>query len=128
MIARPFQDIWKDQCEAAEGIIAAHGKVAALDYLIGEKLDNYAEAAATRPEFARELPRFVAAVRQIFSREDIAAYFEAIEEDAGKPNTGADAEELEESELIMSVAAKQDRFRRLQVLKAMLLAGTLGTS
>jgi phosphopantothenate synthetase len=36
-----FQDIWKDQCDAAEGIAAAHGKVQALDYLIGEKLDTY---------------------------------------------------------------------------------------
>jgi len=33
--------------------------------------------------FVPELPRFVAAVRQIFSTDDIAAYFEAIEEDAG---------------------------------------------
>jgi hypothetical protein len=39
--------------------------------------------AATRPEFACELPRFVAEVRRIFSKDDIAAYFEAIEEDAG---------------------------------------------
>jgi hypothetical protein len=35
----------------------------ALDYLIGEKLLTYAESAVTRPEFARELPRFVAEVR-----------------------------------------------------------------
>jgi phosphopantothenate synthetase len=45
------------------GIAAAHGKVDALDSLIGEKPDNYAQAAATRPEFARELPRFVAEAR-----------------------------------------------------------------
>jgi hypothetical protein len=127
-MARRFQDIWKDQCEAAEGIAAAHGNVDALDYLIGEKLDNCAQAAATRPEFARELPRFVAAIRQIFSTDDIEAYFEALEEDAGIPNTGTNAAELEESGLLMSVAAKQARIRRLQVLKAMLLAGTLGTA
>jgi hypothetical protein len=123
-----FQDIWKDQCEAAAGIAAAHGKVQALDYLIGEKLDTYAQTAATRPEFARELPRFVAEVRRIFSRGDIAAYFEAIEEDAGIPNTGPDAAELEESGLLMSVADKKARIRRLQGLKAMLLAETLGTA
>jgi hypothetical protein len=123
-----FQDIWKDQCDAAEGIAAAHGKVQALDYLIGEKLDTYALTAATRPEFARELPRFVARVRRIFSRDDIAAYFEAIEEDASIPNTGPDAAELEESGLLMSLADKQARIRRLQGLKAMLLAKTLGTA
>ena len=127
-MAGRFQDIWKDQCAAAEDIAAAHGKVNALDYLIGEKLDSYAETAATRPEFARELPQFVAEVRRIFSTDDIAAYFEAIEEDAGIPNMGPDAAELEESGLLMSVAAKQARIKRLQVLKAMLLAGTLGTA
>jgi len=127
-MTRRFQDIWKDQCEAAEGIAAGHGKVDALDYLIGEKLDNYVQAAATRPEFARELPRFVAEVRRIFSTDDIAAYFEAIEEDAGIPNTGPNAAELEKSGLLMSVVEKQARIRRLQVLKAMLLAGTLGTA
>jgi hypothetical protein len=127
-MTRRFQDIWRNQCEAAEGIATAHGKVEALDYLIGEKLDNYAQAAATRPEFARELPRFVAEVRRIFSRDDIAAYFEAIEEDAGIPNTGPDAAELEESGLLMSMADKQARIRRFQGLKAMLLAETLGTA
>ena len=48
-----------------------HGILSALDYLIGEKLLIYAETAVTRPEFARELPRFVAEVREIFSGEEI---------------------------------------------------------
>jgi hypothetical protein len=127
-MTRRFQDVWKDQCEAAEGIAAAHGKVEALDYLIGEKLDTYALTAATRPKFARELPRFVAEVRRIFSRDEIEAYFEAIEEDAAIPNTEPDAAEFEESGLFMSVADKQARIKRLQGLKAMLSAETLGTA
>ena len=76
-MTRRFQDIWKDQCKAAEGIAARFGTVQALDYLIGEKLDVYASGATTRPEFARELPRFLAEVRGISSRYYIAAYFEA---------------------------------------------------
>jgi len=48
-----------------------HGVVSALDYLIGEKLMTYAETAIGRPEFARELPRFVAEIWSIFSAEEI---------------------------------------------------------
>ena len=48
-----FQDIWKEQCVAARSVRAQHGILSALDYLIGEKLLTYAEAAVTRPEFAR---------------------------------------------------------------------------
>jgi hypothetical protein len=36
------QDIWKDQCKAAEGITARFGTVQALNYLIGEKSYNKA--------------------------------------------------------------------------------------
>ena len=57
MTGRRFQDIWKDQCEAARGVREQHGVVSALEYLIGEKLMTYAETAVRRTEFARELPR-----------------------------------------------------------------------
>jgi hypothetical protein len=50
-----------------------------LDYLIGEKLLIYAETAVTRPEFARELPRFIAEVREIFSGEEIGHYVSHLE-------------------------------------------------
>jgi hypothetical protein len=126
-MTRRLQDIWKDQCKAAEGIAARLGTVQALDYLIGEKLDVYASSAATRPEFARELPRFLAEVRRIFARYDIAAYFEALEQDAGVPNSGPHAKKLEDSGLLMSVADRKARVERLQQLKVMLLVETLGT-
>ena len=38
----------------------------ALDYLVSEKLLNFAEAAEQHPEFAAELPRFQAAVWEVF--------------------------------------------------------------
>jgi hypothetical protein len=63
MTGHRFQDIWKEQCEAARSVRDRYDLVAALDYLIGEKLLNYAETAVTRPEFARQMPRFVAGVR-----------------------------------------------------------------
>jgi hypothetical protein len=126
-MTRRFQDIWKDQCKAAEGIAARFDTVQALDYLIGEKLDVYANSATTRPEFARELPRFLAEIRRIFSRYDIAAYFEGLERDAVVPNSGPHAKKLEDSGLLMSVADRRARIKRLQQLKVMLLVETLGT-
>ena len=72
-MTRRFQDIWISQCAAARTILERHGDVAALDYLIGEKLMRYAESAKRHPEFARELPRFVAEIRNIFTAEEILA-------------------------------------------------------
>jgi hypothetical protein len=64
---------------AARSVRAQHGILSALDYLIGEKLLIYAETAVTRPEFARELPRFVAEVREMFSGEEIGHYLNHLE-------------------------------------------------
>ena len=58
-----FHEIWVEQCEAAEGIKRRYGTKAAFDYLVAEKLLNFADAASSHPAFARELPRFVAHVR-----------------------------------------------------------------
>lgn len=79
MPERRFQDIWKEQCQAALGVRQRHGVVSALDYLIGEKLMDYAEMAVTRPEFARELPSFVAEIRKIFGAEEIRVYVDHLE-------------------------------------------------
>lgn len=61
-----FEKIWVQQLKATKGIRRRFGVESALDYLIREKLLNFAEAAEERPEFARELPRFLAQVWQIF--------------------------------------------------------------
>jgi hypothetical protein len=88
-----FQDVWKQQCEAARSIRVQHGVLSALDYLIGEKLMIYTDRAVTRPEFARELPRFVAEVRDIFSGEEIRHYLDhlarmaAIEDEQARMRT-----------------------------------------
>jgi hypothetical protein len=80
MPERRFQDIWKEQCEAAREVRQRHGVVSALDYLIGEKLLDYAEMAVTRPELAPELPSFVAMIRSMFGAEEIRAYLEHLDE------------------------------------------------
>ena len=50
------------------------GTKKALDYLIGEKLFAFVEAAEQDSEFARELPGFVAAIQRLFSAAEIRAY------------------------------------------------------
>ena len=84
MTGRRFQDISKDQCEAARGVREKHGVISALEYLIGDKLMTYAETAVGRPEFARELPRFVAEIRSIFSAEEIRLYLQHLERTAAQ--------------------------------------------
>ena len=80
MSERRLQDVWIAQCEATGRIRDEHGVNSAFDYLVGEKLMTYAQTAATRPEFARELPRFAAEVRWLFSAEEIRDQFARIEQ------------------------------------------------
>jgi len=74
-----FHKIWVKQCVAAEHIKLRYGSKAAFDYIVAEKLFNFADAATAHPEFARELPRFVARVRGLFTAEEIRADLNRIE-------------------------------------------------
>ena len=69
-----FEKIWLKQCKATKGIRRRFGAESALDYLIGEKLVMFAEEAERRPEFAKELPRFLAAIWQVFNQYELAGY------------------------------------------------------
>lgn len=69
-----FEKIWVQQCKATKGIKRHFGVKSALDYLIREKLLDFADAAEERPEFARELPRFLAEVWQNFNQYELAGY------------------------------------------------------
>jgi hypothetical protein len=74
-----FHEIWVKQCEAAEHVKLRYGSKAAFDYIVAEKLFTFADVAATHPEFARELPRFVARVRALFTVEEMQAHLHRIE-------------------------------------------------
>jgi hypothetical protein len=50
-----FHKIWEEQCEATRTIRERFGVENPLDYLIGEKLLNFAKAAGQDPDFAAEL-------------------------------------------------------------------------
>ena len=127
MNAKRFQDIWVEQCEAGRGVREKHGVVAALGYLIGEKLMNFAETAVTHPEFARELPRFVAEIRGIFCTDEIRVYLEHLERmDAQKETEQVEPDDdVVVFETPKEKAARRARFVRL---KELLTAGVLGTS
>jgi hypothetical protein len=69
-----FEKIWVQQCRATKGIKRRFGAKSALDYLIREKLVIFAETAERHPEFAKELPRFLAAIWQVFNQYELAGY------------------------------------------------------
>jgi hypothetical protein len=79
--------IWIEQCEAARGIENEHGTQQALEYLVGEKLINFIEAADDHPTFRAEIPAFVAEIKSIFERWQLAQYLEtALESEPFDPN------------------------------------------
>ena len=81
---RKPHEIWIEQCEAARTIKDRYGLKAAFDYLVGEKLLNFTEAASEHRAFAQELPRFVSEVRRMFTAEQIAANLRKSNENKGK--------------------------------------------
>ena len=125
MSARKHHEIWIEQCGAAEAIKARYGLKAAFDYVVGEKLINFASAATQHPEFARELPRFVSEVRRMFTPEEIRVHIARIErEQSEKAVDDSDEDELyRESQVIAA-----ERIRQFTTLKELLTAPELGTS
>ena len=74
-----FHKIWVDQCNATEGIRDHFGLEDALDYLIGEKLFTFLAASERDPQFAAEVPAFVAEIRRIFTAAEIRDYLDRLE-------------------------------------------------
>ena len=106
-MAEPHK-IWIEQCEATRGIEAEFGTQKALSYLIGEKFLNFLEAAEADTDFRAEIPDFVAEIKSIFERWQLAEYLEtARETEPFDPDDYDDAEEAEmerQSELRRSSA------------------------
>jgi hypothetical protein len=73
-----FHKIWIQQYRATRSIKRRFGVKSALDYLLGEKLINFADAAERYPEFAAELPRFQAAVWNLFNPYELAGYLSSL--------------------------------------------------
>jgi hypothetical protein len=129
---RKFHEIWVEQCDATHEIKLRYGVKAAFDYLVAEKLLNFADAATSRPEFARELPRFVACVRGLFTPQEMRTHFARIEREQTEYAAENDDDEDEfdnDDELIReSPAAAAERVRQFAIVKELLTAAELGTS
>lgn len=77
-----FHKIWIEQCAATaatDDIREGFGLENALDYLIGEKLFSFVRASEQHPEFAAELPAFVAEIRRLFAAGEIHEYLDHLE-------------------------------------------------
>ena len=125
MTERRWQDVWMEQCEAAEAIMHRFGVEAAFDYIVGEKLVSFARAAAERPEFAQALPGFASRLRRMFTAEEMQDNFTRFERLLrDKEEAAAEAPELS----IEDPKALADRARQLGLLRELLFAPALGTS
>jgi hypothetical protein len=130
---RKFHEIWVEQCDATHEIKLRYGVKAAFNYLVAEKLLNFADAATSHPEFARELPRFVACVRGLFTPQEMRTHLARIEREQTEYAVVNDDEEDDvlddDVELIReSPAAAAERARQFATVKELLTAAELGTS
>ncbi|MGA8158839.1 MAG: hypothetical protein WB822_22065 [Rhodoplanes sp.] len=129
---RKLHELWMEQCEAAGAIKERY------DYLVGEKLLNFTEAASEHRAFAQELPRFVSAVRQMFSAEEIAAHLARIEHEQRefeRDQREIECEQRENNDVAEEEAAipespkrKKARAQQFAMIKELLTAPVLGTS
>lgn len=95
MMTKPHK-IWIEQCDATRGIADEFGIPQSLDYLIGEKFINFLEAAEGNAEFRVEIPAFVAEIKSIFERWQLAEYLERTRQtEPFDPDDYDDAEEAE---------------------------------
>ncbi len=125
MTERRWHEIWMEQCKAAETTKLRYGVESAFDYAVGEKLLNFAEAAAEHPEFAQALPQFVSRVRGMFTPQEMAAHL---------ARTERRRREMEEAALgdedpgFADDKAAGARARQFDLVKELLTAPALGTS
>lgn len=125
MSIRKMHEIWIEQYDAAQDIKLRYGLKAAFDYLVAEKLLNFANVAVQHPEFARELPRFVSQVRLMFTPQEMRTHIARVECEQHENNAAA----MEDDDLIReSPATAAERARQFATIKELLTATELGTS
>jgi hypothetical protein len=75
----------------------------ALDYLIGEKLFSFVEAAERDSDFAAELPAFVAAIQRLFPTEEVRTYLDHLERTKflAPPEPEIESHDDEEEEVVV---------------------------
>lgn len=125
MSVKKIHQIWIEQYDAAQDIKLRYGLKAAFDYLVAEKLLNFASAAAEHPEFSRELPRFVSQVRLMFTPLEMKAHIERVERELRDKKIDLE----DDNDLIQeSPATFAKRAGQFATIKELLIATELGTS
>ena len=122
---RRWHEAWREQCEAADSIRLQYGIGSAFDYVVGEKLLTFAEAAEEHAEFARALPQFVSELRRMFTPEEIDEHLARIE--SAPLQRATDAMDVYDPELD-DLAASDAEARRFVFVKELLTAPALGKS
>jgi hypothetical protein len=121
---------WLEQCRVTTTIKERYGLKSAFDYLVSEKLLDFARAAEREPELARQLPRFVSEVRRIFQADEIRFHLARLErEQEAQERVSHDAENFDEDEVFSEDSeTSAARARSFILIKQLLLAPQLGTS
>jgi hypothetical protein len=129
---RKFHEIWIEQCDAAHGIKLRYGVEAAFDYLVAEKLFNFVDAATSRADFARELPRFVAYIRGFFTPQEMRSNLARLatqQREYAAVNDNEEGDEFDgDDELIRETPQEiARRVRQFAAVKQLLTAAEPGT-
>jgi hypothetical protein len=69
---------WPLYCKAALIVIEDQSRACALNFLLTRSLFKFADEALIDPAFARELPLYVAAVRQIFTTAELSLHLDTL--------------------------------------------------
>ena len=125
MTVQNLHEIWVEQYEAAQDIKQRYGLKAAFDYLVAEKLLNFAEAAGKHREFARELPRFVSQVRLMFTPLEIRKHIARVERELHEKSLPMEGDDHLMQESPKTIAKRAGQFA---IIKELLTATVLGTS
>jgi hypothetical protein len=95
---------------------------------VGEKLFSFVHAAEQTPEFAAELPNFVAEIRRMFTAQEICSYLDDLERSTflspsePEDDAGLDNDELDDVTPDNPVLGAQELLRFARI-KEMLQAG-----
>ena len=118
-------EIWVRQCEAARFINRQYGTVSAFDYLVGEKLLNFAKAAEDNPAFEQALPQFISEIRRIFTHDAIEKHLVRIERQ--RLERAMDAMDVYDP-VLDDIAAQESEARCFDRVKELLTSPVPGTS
>ena len=119
---------WLEQCRVTTTIKERYGLKSAFDYLVSEKLLDFARATEREPELARQLPRFVSEVRRIFQADEIRFHLARVEREQETQELVLHDDEIFDEDEVFSEEISAARARSFMLIKQLLLAPQLGTS